>query len=65
MTDISLGQGSPSPSDGRRWLRPLVILAGFSMLALLLYRAGWTDLVTSFQRLGFPALLVLLGLGVV
>jgi hypothetical protein len=46
-------------------MRPLWMLVGMTLLAFLLYRAGWRDLVSSFQRLGWPALLILLGLGII
>jgi len=46
-------------------MRPLFSLAGVAVLALLLSRVGWRDLLSSFQRLGGSALIVLLGLGIV
>jgi hypothetical protein len=57
-----------SRRSGRRYLRAVtrvaLPLAGLGVIALLVQRAGWRDVGQSFERLGLPALigLVLLGL---
>lgn len=54
---------APPPSPLRKLLRLVITGAGFAVLAYLLYRVGWRDLLDAFARIGAAPILVAMAVG--